>query len=136
MLFGLSLPAWAQTHLTWDQLAEVEYEARFFEKYDQKFLVPLFGKTPKAYEGKEVTVTGYIIPIDETSYVLSKNPYAACFFCGSAGPETVVELQLKPKSTRRYKMDEKMTFKGILKLNDTDVEHFTYIIEKAKPVSK
>ena len=136
MLIGLPLTIWAQTNLTWKQLADVEYEKRFFEEHNQNYLVPVFGKTPKAHEGKEVTVSGYIIPLDAKLYALSKNPYAACFFCGAAGPETVVELQLKPKAIKRYKMDQQMAFTGILRLNDSDVYHFNYILEDAEPAKK
>ncbi len=136
MLIGLPITNWAQTNLTWKQLADIDFEPRFFEEYNQKYLVPLFGKKPKAQEGKEVMVSGYVIPLDAEFYVLSKNPYATCFFCGVSGPETIVELQLKPEAVKRYKMDQYMTFKGTLKLNDSDVDHFCYILENAEPASK
>lgn len=136
MFTGFFVLSWGQTNLSWKLLADIDFEARFFEKYNQKFLVPIFGKRPKAYEGKEVTISGYIIPVDTEFFVLSKNAYASCFFCGAAGPETIVELQLKPKAVRRYKIDELMTFKGILKLNDTDVDHFSYILAEAEPASR
>ena len=136
MLIGLPIATWAQTNLTWKQLADVGFEPKFFKEYNQNLLVPVFGKTPLAYEGKEIAVTGYIIPLDTDFFALSKNTYAACFFCGAAGPETVIELQLKPGASKRYKMDERMTFKGVLRLNDSDINHFNYILEKAEPVVK
>ncbi|MBK8042719.1 MAG: DUF3299 domain-containing protein [Haliscomenobacter sp.] len=135
ILIGLPVTAWAQPNLTWKHLADVDFEWRFFKEYNQKFLVPIFGKTPKSYEGKEVHISGYVIPLDVRVYALSKNPYAACFFCGAAGPETIVELQIGPDGAKRYKMDQWMTFKGILRLNDSDVSHFNYILEKAVPVN-
>ncbi len=134
MLIGLLKVTWAQTDLTWKQLADVEFKPRFFKEYNQKYLVPIFGKTPKAYEGKEVTITGYVIPLREKFYALSKNPYASCFFCGASGPETIIELQLILEAIKRYKMDERITFKGVLRLNDSDVNHFSYILENAEPV--
>lgn len=123
----------AQTSLSWKQLADVTFELKYFKEHNMKFLVPTFGKTPKVHEGKEVAITGYMLPLDPQGkvYALSKNPYAACFFCGAAGPETVVELQLKPEAIRRYKMDEWLTFKGILALNNSDVNHFNYILKDA-----
>lgn len=133
---GLSTAAWAQANLTWKQLADVDFEMRYFKEYNQKFLVPLFGKIPKAHEGKEVSISGYVIPLDVKVFALSQNPYAACFFCGAAGPETIIELQLKPEAVKRYKMDQWMTFKGILRLNDSDVRHFNYILENAEQVTK
>lgn len=136
MAMGLSMTAWAQANLTWKDLADVKFEPRFFKEYNMKLMAPVFGKVPKAQEGKEVAITGYIIPLDLNIYALSQYPYAACFFCGGAGPETIIELQLKPEAVKRYKMDQLMTFKGILRLNDSDIKHFNYIIEKAEPVVK
>ncbi len=135
ILIGLPVAAWSQANLTWKHLADVTLEQRYIKGYSQKFLVPIFGETPKSYEGKEVRISGYVIPLDDTVYALSRNPYAACFFCGAAGPETIVELQLVSGGTKRYKMDQWMTFKGILRLNDSDVSHFNYILEKAVPVN-
>ena len=54
------------------------------------------------------------------------------FFCGQAGPETVVELRLHPKSIRRYTMDEVHSFKGYLRLNEKDPSSLHYIIEEAE----
>lgn len=136
IVIGLSATGFSQANLTWKNLADVKFEMRYFKEYERKFLVPLFGKTPKEKEGKQVSISGYIIPLDADFYALSQYPYSACFFCGNAGPETIVELQLKPKATKRYKMDQKMTFKGILRLNDSDVLHFNYILENAEPLSK
>lgn len=136
MIIGLPMVAWTQANLTWKQLADVDFEMRYFKEYNQKFLVPLFGKIPKAHEGKEVSISGYVIPLDVKVFALSQNPYAACFFCGAAGPETIIELQLKPEAIKRYKMDQWMTFKGILRLNDSDVRHFNYILENAEQVVK
>ena len=64
-------------------------------------------------------------------YVLSKGPFASCFFCGAAGPETIVELSLKSKD-KSFMMDEFATFKGYLKLNSDDIYRCVYIIEFAE----
>jgi len=79
-------------------------------------------------------IRGYMLPLDPlgTQYVLSKHPMANCFFCGKAGPETVLELRLHPKSIRRYTMDEVHTFKGILRLNEKNPATLHYIIESAE----
>ncbi|MEM9888464.1 MAG: DUF3299 domain-containing protein [Bacteroidota bacterium] len=132
LLIGLSV--FGQVKITWNLLADIEYESKYFAEYDAEYLSPIFGKAPNAYNGKEVLVSGYIIPLDAegSGYILSKNPYASCYFCGNAGPETIVELWLKPKKTRRYEMDERLTFKGKLRLNSTDVNHFNYILTDAE----
>ncbi len=125
----------AQEQLNWNILADVEFELQYLKKYEMRMMVPVFGKAPKAYEGKEVYISGYIIPLDSSNkmYVLSKNPYASCFFCGGAGQETIVELWLKPEAIKRYRMDQRLTFKGILQLNSTDINHFNYILKNAEP---
>ena len=58
-------------------------------------------------------------------YALSKNPYAACFFCGGAGPETITGLTFA-KTPKRYKTDELLTLQGVFKLNSENVDKFMY----------
>ena len=48
-------------------------------------------------------------------YALSAFPFSSCFFCGAAGPESVLELDLKHQ--QEYLTDEVITFKGVLELN-------------------
>jgi hypothetical protein len=45
----------------------------------------------------------------------------------------VVQLKFKP-GHREYKMDEWITFKGVLRLNDSDINSLNYIIEDAEEV--
>ena len=124
----------AQTKLTWDIMSDVEYENKYFEEYGASYLSPTFGKGPTALNGKQVLITGYFIPLDAANqaFILSKNPYASCYFCGNAGPETIVELWILPKKIRRYQMDERLTFKGKLYLNQDDVNHFNYALIDAE----
>ncbi len=119
--------------LTWKLLADVEFKDMYIEELDAYYWQPTFGAAVKAMEGQEVYITGYIIPVDydEDFYVLSRYPFANCFFCGGAGPESVVDLRFKSKS-RTYKTDERLTFKGKLKLNKDDVYQMNYILEGAQ----
>lgn len=134
LMIGFATTAFSQAKVTWNVLADVKYEPKYFEAYNDEFLAPTFGKTPTAFDGKDVLITGYIIPLDAEGsvYILSKNPYASCFFCGNAGPETIVELWIQPKNLKRYQTDQRLTFRGKLRLNDDDVEHFNYILMDAK----
>ena len=68
------------------------------------------------------------------SYALSRNPNANCFFCGGAGPETVLNLQLSPDAIQRYKTDTYKAFKGILQLNQKNDNQFTYVLLNASPI--
>ncbi len=122
----------AQITLTWRDLAEVEWQEKYLEDYGIKFLVPIFGKV-RQFEGKEVLIRGFVLPLDPESqeFALSMYPFASCFFCGGAGPETVIELMLNPESKLNYDIDDYLTFKGILLLNNDDPSHFNYILKHA-----
>ncbi len=124
-------PAPAPVEVTWTTLADVQFKDVYVAQLDQYYWKPTFGPKVKALEGKEVFITGYVIPVDydENFYVVSKTPFANCFFCGGGGPETVVDLRFAGKN-REYKTDERLTFKGILKLNADDIYQMNYILEK------
>ena len=65
--------------------------------------------------------------------MLSANPYSSCFFCGQAGPESVMEIQLL-KQYDGLRMDQVITFKGKLRLNADDIYQLNYILEDAEVV--
>ena len=116
--------------LTWEDLTDVDFKDVYVEELDAYYWKPIFGPSVKNLEGKKFYITGYVIPvdIDEDFYVLSRYPFANCFFCGGAGPETVVDLQFSGHSPREYATDERLTFAGELKLNADDVYQMNYII--------
>lgn len=118
--------------LTWKTLTDVEFKDVYVEELDAYYWKPTFGPGVLEMEGREVYITGYIIPVDydENFYVLSRYPFANCFFCGGAGPESVVDLRFKDEN-RMYKTDERLTFKGKLALNADDVYQMNYILEGA-----
>jgi hypothetical protein len=133
-LLGFYLPLNAQIKLSWQLLSDVKFESVWHEEQQANFLVPTFGEGPSAFEGKEVLISGYFIPLSEDKmfFVLSANPYASCYFCGAAGPESIVEIWFKPQSIKRFKLDQFLTLKGKLKLNKSDVNHCNYILEEAE----
>lgn len=111
--------------LTWDLLKDVKYKKKFNKEYDQYFDYPVFGEKTKAIDRQKVSIKGYIIPLDVGLYALSKYPYASCFFCGGAGPETIMGLTFA-QLPKRYKTDEFLTLRGMFHLNDSDVNKFMY----------
>lgn len=123
----------AQERINWDILADVSFVSEYVEEMGTMQSIPRFGEDPKNYEGKEISISGYTIPIDGTGtyYVLSKFPYANCYFCGGAGPETIIELSLKPDAQRRFKTDEHVTVVGKLQLNENDVYRLPYLVVEA-----
>lgn len=125
-----------QRMLEWSDLADVQFYEKFSNSMGIKYFQAQFGEDIKALEGEEVMVMGYLIPLDALgeTYALSKNPFSACFFCGAAGPETVVELQVQAEYIRRYKTDERRVFRGRLQLNESSLEQFNYILLDAVPL--
>jgi hypothetical protein len=53
-----------------------------------------------------------------------------CFFCGGAGPEAVAEVHFAGK-VPRFKADQIIMAKGILKLNGRDITHLNFILKEA-----
>ena len=123
--------------ITWKNLKDVRFKKKYFEEVGMVFLVPYFGESVKKLEGKEVTIKGYMIPTDVSgdNYVISANPMSSCFFCGGSGPESMVEINFKKKKNR-FKMDEIRTIKGVLKLNEMDIEHMNFILNKAEIIDE
>ncbi|MEM8927955.1 MAG: hypothetical protein AAGC45_07115 [Bacteroidota bacterium] len=123
--------SFSQSKLTWDDLADVEFKPEYNEKYDVHFLMPTFGEKIKAYQGKKVKVIGYFLDISGTGevFLISSNPMASCFFCGGAGPESIIEVnftKIPPFTT-----DKVVEVTGTLRLNRDDVDHCNYILNGA-----
>lgn len=126
-----------ENRITWEDLKDVNFEEKFYEDIDQYMLFPVFGEKIQEKENKTWVLSGYVIPVtpgdkdNPPLYVLSANPFSACFFCGNAGPESVVELALTDPYVL-YGTDEFRSFEGSLELNDSDVDRLNYILVDAE----
>jgi len=125
----------AQDTNLWKTLSKITYEKKFDELLGFKVDVPVFGEGIKALEGEIVEVSGYIVPVEgyksHTEFVFSAYPYNMCFFCGGAGPETVMEVTSKEPvkySTERVKL------RGKLLLNSDDINRLMYVLINAELV--
>ncbi|TVP54360.1 MAG: hypothetical protein EA341_00255 [Mongoliibacter sp.] len=119
----------------WALMGKTRFVEKLNREYGMYFLYPKFPDELKAMEGKEVSITGFFIPLEMNTSniaVISKYPNAECFFCGGAGPESVVVGYLKKRPGKRIKTDEIVTIKGKLKLNDSDLEELNFIIQDAE----
>jgi hypothetical protein len=123
--------------ITWEILKDVKFSDKWSDEFQAYYAVPTFGSNIKKYNGKEIQIRGYIIPIDivEGYYVLSANPYSQCFFCGQAGPESVMEVQMKKEYTD-LRIDQIITYKGKLRLNKDDIYQLNYILEDAEIIDR
>jgi hypothetical protein len=128
----LSTAVIAQTSPSvWRDLSDVTYKIgqdEFGELY-----IPVFSDKIKKLEGKVVEADGYIIPFEgmfkPEHIILSSLPLAECFFCGSGGPETVMEVMMK--NPIKY-TSKRVKVKGTLTLNDKDPEKLMYILTNAQ----
>ncbi len=102
-------------------------------KYEVEY--PEFGEKARSIDGKTISLKGYMVPLKEFTghkyFVLSAYPFNMCFFCGAAGPETVIEVYSKEEIDFT---EDKITIKGKLKLNTNDPDHLMYLMEDAELV--
>lgn len=115
--------------ITWATLRDVKFTKKFNKEYELDFLYPTFGASLQKLEGKFVEIKGYVIPVNQTLYVLSAKPMAACFFCGGSGPESILQLNFTTKN--RFKTDQIITVKGKFRLNPDNVDDLNYILDDA-----
>jgi|GEM_PF-2347815 len=116
----------------WKTLLDVKWYKAYSAEYKAEIELPKFTPAIKALEGKTVIVSGYILPTDlyEGNFtVLSAYPMSQCFFCGGAGAESVMEVYVR--NGRRNFATERVTFKGVLELNDNDTSHLIYKLKDA-----
>lgn len=136
LLFSNQLIAQSNYRAIWATLGDVTYNKDAGEDaLTLNITPPTFGPKVLALEGKEITIEGYVLPLDfQGNYiVISANPFATCFFCGGAGPETVMEVYLKGKKKVKAKS---VVVKGVLQLNKGDLEHLTYVLKDATVIEK
>ena len=121
----------------WKDLAKITYEKKYDELLGFKVDVPVFGKDVQAMEGEMIEISGYIVPVEgyksHKEFVFSAFPYNMCFFCGGAGPETVMEVTATEPV--KYSTD-RITLRGRLKLNNENINQLMYILEDAEQVTK
>lgn len=128
----ICLASFGQKSIRWEDLSSVSFKEVYNNDLGAYVMVPTFSDDILALEGEEIIIKGHVIPMDISTndYVLSANPFASCFFCGNSGPETVMELKLKAKST--FQTDEYKPFRGVLRLNSDDIYSLNYILENAR----
>jgi hypothetical protein len=135
IILFISNNIFSQTEIDWLMLRDVYYKSEYKDNVDGYMQIPFFGKGVEDLDNKEVKITGFMLTLspDEGIFVLSQNPYADCFFCGYGGPESAIELRLKP-GYDSFLMDELVTVTGILRLNREDVSSGVYVMDNAVAV--
>ena len=137
LVFFLCSSAYAQKitykgfpSLVWPKLYDITFATGQDESgtYDR----PIFTDAVKSFENTEIILPGYMVPLDAGSgdeFMLSSLPLNACFFCGVGGPETVVAVRLKSKTSY---IEKPIEVRGKLKLNDQNPDEMIYVLEEAE----
>jgi hypothetical protein len=115
--------------LTWKVLGEIKYVKKNHPKYGE-VQFPVVNDKVKLRGKKKIYISGFIVPIDNKSYALSKNVFAACFFCGKSGPESIVGLNFKG-ATPKLKTDQYVTIEGTFRYNEDDADDWIYNLDNA-----
>ncbi len=121
----------------WNTLADVTFENVMDPVSGIPLLQAQFGDKVLDLNGMEITIRGYLLPEKgyktHKEFILSSLPYNLCFFCGKAGPETVMEVS--SLDAVRYS-DDPITLKGTLMLNVLDPYGLPYILTNARLVKE
>ncbi len=137
LALALGLTAWGQNSKDnlWKTLAKITYKKEYDELMGFDVDKPVFSESIKKLDGREVTVKGYIIPVEgyksHKEFVLSAFPYNMCFFCGGAGPETVMDV--RAAEPIEYTADP-VVLRGTLHLNAKDINKLMYALDGAELV--
>ena len=131
---------WAETTFVATPIDSINWKLlgmiKFIKKADKEYgeiMYPQVSPLLKQKATKKIAISGFIIPIDNTTYALSKNVFASCFFCGQAGPETIMGIKFKG-ATPKLKTDQYVTLVGTFRINENDVEDWIYHIDNAEIV--
>lgn len=140
MLFFLAFAiqnADAQEENIWRKLSVVKYDKRIADADQHIAREPRYMPLMRSLDGTEIIVKGYIIPLSgkvaQTEFMFSAFPYEMCFFCGKAGPETVMEAFAKDGEPIKYS-EKSMTLKGTFKFRSSDVNDIMFALEDAELV--
>lgn len=128
----------AQKPIAWQALNDIYWKRGYVKALKQYYDVPHFGESIEALNNKPISIKGFYVPIDMEGkiFALSKSPSNMCFFCGTGGIETVMEIFVKKghKELKRVKTDKYIEIKGILRLNRNDPYHLMYMLYDAELV--
>src|SRR5687768_384193 len=124
---ALAFGAHAQEAVPWKTFAQVELER------SSTRIAPRFSATVAALDQKDITVQGFMLPLDmgekHALFILSAVP-PTCGFCMPGGPEAVVEV--RAKSPLAY-TDNAVTVSGKLSVLKDDPTGIFYRLTDAVP---
>lgn len=122
---------------TWGQLSLIRFELNEDPYGGLDYKPGKFTEMIQALDGTEIELPGFIVPLEgkkkQKHLFFSLYPFANCFFCGNAGPETVIEVQMDGDTYLEY-TDEQIKLRGIFRFVPGDMESVMFKLEQAKLV--
>lgn len=119
----------------WPSLTSITFNKVYDEMLGMEVDKPVFGIIQQSLNGKEISLIGYIIPLEgkvkQSHFMFSVYPISMCFFCGNAGPETVAEVFMANGQKLPY-VEDKIHIKGTLQLNPSDPSGTIYKLINAQ----
>ena len=116
----------------WDLLSDVEVVQGYDEFMGTEIDQPKFSDYLRSQDGNMLVLEGFIIPLEQGGeqdyFILSKFPYQSCFFCGGAGPETVIEVF--SDEAIGY-TEDRIRVKGTLSLNSGNPLQLFYALKSS-----
>ena len=137
LLIGWMQISFSQDNVAWEELADVEWTEAYDSTSSISLLTANFGPDVLKHKDTEIYISGYVIPLDAlgVQFALSRTNYASCFFCGQAGPETVMDLLVTPGTIPVTKYNNSLLkFKGTLVLKEVNPNGFNYQLINAELV--
>ena len=125
--------AYSQLKLSWKDVIDVYAKEVTFSEKNPAIAIKGQGKSLKDIEGKVITITGYFLDLDPDGewFMVSKNPFATCFFCGGAGPETVIELLKYKNIKKKFKTDDIVEVTGTLRMIAENEDDVGFVLDNA-----
>ncbi len=132
----------AQTTLTWKDFDSITFVEKWDETYQALFQFPTFPKKLIKLNKREIVIEGYIFSLDtlSNSFYLKSNEKPLSFGCGYSSTfnntDEIIELNFKKNDLKNLNqfIDQKVTIKGRLKLNDSEILHWYLILESSEIV--
>ncbi len=128
--FKLNAQSTQPVRVLWYTLSSIPLDGTWKPNQEPPF--PLFTDQVKQLDGKMVAVEGFAIPLDPSGnqLTLSANPYSACFFCGKAGPASIMTV-LFTTPQKSLHTDDYIYLTGRMRLNYADPSQPYYTLEHA-----
>lgn len=118
----------------WMTLSRVRYTTTFDATLGVEQTIPEFSRAVLDLNEQTITLKGYLVPLEgqkeQSHFMFSAFPYASCFFCGAAGPETIIEVFMANNKTLLY-TDEQIALKGVFEVSEVNDQGVFYKLRDA-----